>query len=54
MIEAMEFCSLAVFVPLGVLADRAGVGPAMVGSAVVPLGLVAVGAVLADVSRRRR
>ncbi len=46
-IEAMEFCSLAVFVPLGLVADRAGVGPAMVGYAVVPLGLVVVGAVLA-------
>jgi MFS family permease len=45
-IEAMEFCSLAVFVPLGIIADRAGVGPAMVGYAVVPLGLVAVGAAL--------
>jgi MFS family permease len=46
-IEAMEFCSLAVFVPLGVVADRAGVGPAMVGYAAVPLGLAAVGVALA-------
>ena len=46
-IEAMEFCSLAVFVPLGLVADRAGVGPAMVGYAAVPLGLVAVGVALA-------
>ncbi len=46
-VEAMEFCSLAVFVPLGVVADRAGVGPAMVGYAAVPLGLAAVGVALA-------
>ena len=45
-IEVMEFFSLALFVPLGLVADRAGVGPAMVGYAAVPFGLVAVGLAL--------
>jgi MFS family permease len=49
-VEAMESCSVALLVPLGVMADRAGLGAAMVAYAALPLGLVAVGVALRRVS----